>query len=129
MASGAVHGTPLLLLRGEGLAVALASGVAFGSLGQSWLLFAGLFLLPDLSLLAYLAGSRLGAAAYDALHTYLAPILLFGAGAALGAPTGMAIALIWSAHIGFDRALGFGLKYGDGFGSTHLGTLGRPQKG
>ncbi len=124
-ASGAVRGSPLLLLRAEGLAVALASGVGFGCLGKSWFLFAGLFFLPDLSLLAYLAGSRFGAAAYNAVHTYLAPILVFGAGAALGSPTGMAIALIWSAHIGFDRALGFGLKYADAFGSTHLGTFGR----
>ncbi|MDU3890869.1 MAG: DUF4260 family protein [Serratia liquefaciens] len=38
-------------------------------------------------------------------------------------------ALIWGAHIGFDRALGYGLKYASGFADTHLGGLGRkPQR-
>jgi hypothetical protein len=26
--------------------------------------------------------------------------------------------MIWLAHIGFDRALGYGLKYSSGFGVT-----------
>ena len=34
-------------------------------------------------------------------------------------------ALIWAAHIGFDRALGYGLKYPTSFGETHLGRIGR----
>ena len=36
-----------------------------------------------------------------------------------------ALALIWIAHIGLDRALGYGLKYATGFGDTHLGRIGR----
>ncbi|MFP5406506.1 MAG: DUF4260 family protein, partial [Gammaproteobacteria bacterium] len=28
------------------------------------------------------------------------------------------LALVWAAHIGADRALGYGLKYGSGFGDT-----------
>ena len=35
-----------------------------------------------------------------------------------------AVALIWAAHIAVDRALGYGLKYGAGFGLTHLGRIG-----
>jgi hypothetical protein len=35
------------------------------------------------------------------------------------------IAMIWLAHIGFDRALGYGLKYASGFGFTHLGRIGK----
>jgi hypothetical protein len=34
------------------------------------------------------------------------------------------LALIWLAHIGIDRALGYGLKYASGFGFTHLGRIG-----
>ena len=30
------------------------------------------------------------------------------------------LALIWCAHIGMDRLLGFGLKYPDAFKHTHL---------
>jgi hypothetical protein len=126
---GFVNGAPRLLLRVEGLAVALASIMAFGWSGASWWLFAALILAPDLSILFYLAGPRLGAVSYNALHVYLGPIVLLGAAAALAAPTGIAIALIWSAHIGIDRVLGYGLKYGDGFTSTHLGRIGRQAPG
>lgn len=119
-----INGTPRLLLRAEGLAVAIASIVAFGWSGASWWLFAALILAPDLSMLAYFAGPRPGAAAYNAVHTFLGPVALFGAAAAWAAPTGIAIALIWSAHIGVDRALGYGLKYDDAFSSTHLGRIG-----
>ncbi len=38
-------------------------------------------------------------------------------------------ALVWIAHIGFDRALGFGLKYASRFGDTHLGRTGRRYSG
>jgi hypothetical protein len=53
---------------------------------------------------------------------------LIGAAAALKTPTGLAIALIWSAHVGIDRALGYGLKYNDAFASTHLGRLAQKDK-
>jgi hypothetical protein len=122
---GFVNGAPRVLLRADGLAVALASIVAFSWSGASWWRFAASILVPDLSILFYLAGSRLGAASYNAAHVYLGPIALFIAAAALAAPTGAVLALIWSAHIGIDRALGFGLKYSDGFTSTHLGRIGR----
>jgi Domain of unknown function (DUF4260) len=72
---GFVNGAPRLLLRAEGLAVALASIMAFSRSGASWWLFAALILAPDLSILFYLAGSRLGAASYNAVHTYLACIM------------------------------------------------------
>lgn len=126
---GFVNGAPLLLLRAEGLAVALASIAAFAWNGTSWALFAVLILTPDLSMLFYLLGPRGGAVAYNAVHTYVGPALLFAASAALGATAGTAVALIWSAHIGIDRALGFGLKYGEGFGFTHLGRVGRQALG
>jgi hypothetical protein len=124
-APGFVNGAPRLLLRAEGLAIALASIAAFSSIGASWRLFAALVLAPDLAILFYLAGPRTGAFAYNAVHVYLGPLALLGAAVALAAPTGVAVALIWSAHIGFDRALGYGLKYGEGFAFTHLGRIGR----
>ena len=76
-------------------------------------------------MLGYLAGPRIGAAAYNAVHSYVGPIILLVGAVTLGAPIGIAIALIWSAHIGIDRALGFGLKYPEGFAFTHLGRIGR----
>ncbi len=33
--------------------------------------------------------------------------------------------MIWCAHIGFDRAFGYGLKYSAGFGFMHRGRKGQ----
>ena len=116
----------VLLQRLEGLAAAGAAAVLYARTGVSWWLFAALWLAPDLSMLGYLAAPCTGARIYNAYHNYFAPIAL-----ALGAVLfhlqvlWLAIALIWINHIGVDRMLGYGLKYGDGFGYTHLGRLGR----
>jgi hypothetical protein len=120
---GSVTGAVRVWLRLEGLA-ALALAVALYARGEhSWGLFAALFLAPDLTFLAYLAGPRVGAAAYNALHSYVGPLALAGALLAAGRP--LAVALIWAAHVGVDRELGYGLKYPTGFGDTHLGRIGR----
>jgi hypothetical protein len=91
--------------------------------GHSWVLFAMVFLVPDVSFVAYLAGPRVGAVVYNALHSYAGPALLAGTLALVGQP--VAIPLVWIAHIGLDRCLGYGLKYGTAFGDTHLGRLTR----
>jgi Domain of unknown function (DUF4260) len=75
-ALGAVSGTPLVLLRLEGAAVLVAATFAYATLGGRWALFAALFLVPDLSMLGYLGGRRLGAACYNAAHSYLGPAAL-----------------------------------------------------
>lgn len=123
--SGTVTGASARLLRAEGLAVFAAALAAYAALGASWWLFAALILVPDLSMLGYLAGPRAGAFVYNAAHTYVAPALLGALAYGVSAPLAGAIALIWTAHIGLDRALGYGLKYTTGFGHTHLGFLGR----
>jgi hypothetical protein len=124
-ARAAATGGVAPLLRLEGLAVFLAAVSAYSWLGGSWPLFALLLLAPDLAMLGYRFGPAFGAAAYNAVHSYLAPAALGAAGLALGAPITQALALIWIAHIGLDRALGFGLKYASGLGDTHLGRFGR----
>jgi hypothetical protein len=124
-ALGAVTGVPRLLLRAEGAALFVASTALFFWQGYPWWLFVVLLLAPDLSLLGYLAGPRNGAAAYNAVHSTIGPIALGLVGVLAANETALALALIWSAHAGVDRALGFGLKYGAGFGFTHLGTIGR----
>ena len=93
--------------------------------GGAWWVYLLLFLVPDLSFAAYLAGPRIGAIVYNAAHSYMAPVSVMTAGFALGSPLVLSIAMIWLAHIGFDRALGYGLKYAAGFGFTHLGRIGK----
>ena len=115
----------LILLRLEGLAVAAITAVLYARTGTSWWLFAVLWLAPDLSMLGYLAGPCHGARIYNAFHTYLLPGMLALAALVLPAHGFMPVALIWANHIGVDRMLGYGLKYGDGFGYTHLGRVGK----
>jgi len=122
---GAVTGSVSTLLRLEGLVAAVASAVLYERTGTSWWLFAGLWLTPDLSMLAYLKRPCLGARFYNAAHTYLLPGFLAVCAALAHANALFSIALIWGNHIAVDRLLGYGLKYADGFGFTHLGRLGR----
>jgi hypothetical protein len=112
------------ILRLEGLAAAVGASLAYHHLDGSWGWFAALFLVPDLSLLGYLAGPRLGAACYNAAHSYLGPVLFMAIGLLLGASPPL-LALVWVAHIGADRLLGYGLKRRS-FHDTHLGFIGRP---
>ena len=116
----------VLLLRLEGLAVAAISAALYARTGASWWLFAALWLAPDLSMLGYLTGRPCwGARIYNAFHTYLLPGVLALAALVVQAHAVMPLALIWINHIGVDRLLGYGLKYSDGFGFTHLGRLRR----
>ena len=123
--SAAVTGSVLTLLRLEGLAVAVVSAVLYARTGASWWLFAALWLVPDLSMLGYLAGSCWGARSYNAVHSYVVPGVLALSALLLHAHAILPIALIWVNHIGVDRLMGYGLKYSDGFGWTHLGRLGK----
>jgi Domain of unknown function (DUF4260) len=122
---GSVKGWPNNLLRLEALCVVVGALLFYACLGESWLLFAALFLFPDLSMLGYLAGPKAGAVVYNAAHWYGPSFLCIGWGFFEQAPLGVAVGLIWAAHIGFDRAVGYGLKYTDGFGVSHLGLIGR----
>lgn len=123
---GAAHGMPRTLLRLEGLAMLAGALIAYDQIGAGWGAFALLFLLPDLSMLGYLRGARMGALLYNAAHSYLGPAALIALGVLGAQPVALAGGLVWLAHIGFDRMLGYGLKYREGFGATHLGRIGRP---
>ncbi|ABE40349.1 hypothetical protein RPD_3123 [Rhodopseudomonas palustris BisB5] len=122
---GAVNGHVQALLRVEGAALFVGTSLFYLISDSPWELYALLFFAPDLGFLGYLAGPRTGAFVYNALHTTVAPLLLAIGGMVVLWPMAGTLALIWFAHIGFDRMLGFGLKYGSGFRLTHLGRIGR----
>lgn len=126
---GFVTRGPRLALRLEGLAMLVAAVAGYRAMGGGLGLFALLFLVPDLSLLGYLAGPKVGAAVYNAGHSLLGPLLLAGLGLAAGSTMMLWCTLIWVAHVGFDRALGYGLKYASAFTDTHLGRVGRKEQG
>jgi Domain of unknown function (DUF4260) len=125
---GAVTGGVRTMLRLEGLTLFAGMTLLYAVWGGSWWIYAILFLAPDLSFVAYLADARTGAVVYNAAHSYMAPVTLMTAGFALASPLTLSIAMIWMAHIGIDRALGYGLKYFAGFGFTHLGRIGNAVK-
>jgi len=127
--AGAVEGLPRLLLRIEGFAIAAAAIYTYHRVGANWWLFAALILVPDVSFAGYLVSARIGSIAYNAMHVTFVPLVLGVLGFLLPSFDLIAIALIWAAHIGIDRALGYGLKYGAGFGFTHLGRFGGPMTG
>jgi hypothetical protein len=121
----AVSGLPRGILMLEGAALLAVCILAYAKLGFSWWLFAALILAPDIGMIGYLRGPKLGAHFYNALHFTPVPIALGVYGYAAAWPLGMALAAIWLAHIGLDRMLGYGLKYHSSFADTHLGRIGK----
>jgi Domain of unknown function (DUF4260) len=111
---------PRFLLRVEGAALFIGAVVLYFYADYPWWLLLVLALAPDLSMLGFLAGPRVGAAVYDAAHTTLGPIALGVVGVLVESEIATQLALIWLAHIGADRALGYGLKYPTHFKDTHL---------
>jgi len=114
-------------LRVEGLALGLVCVLLYYGLGRPWWIFAVLFLVPDISMLGYLRGPRVGAFVYNVAHSWALAIASFlliwriwGADSYL-----LILPVILGAHIGVDRALGYGLKLPSGFKDTDLGRIGK----
>jgi hypothetical protein len=113
---------PRLLLRVEGFLVLVGSVVAYSQTGHGWGLFILAFFLPDLGLLGYLKGHGLGAWLYNFSHSTILPLIwglwLWHLGPLDQSAVWMPV--LWLAHIGWDRMLGFGLQYPADFKITHL---------
>ncbi|SFJ73372.1 DUF4260 domain-containing protein [Celeribacter neptunius] len=117
----------ILWQRFEGGVIFFATSIALWQIGLPLPLWAAalLFFTPDLSFAAYGAGPRVGAVVYNLLHLYAFGALVALIGWLTAAPVALCLGLLWIAHAGFDRVLGYGLKSSEGFGVTHLGRIGR----
>jgi Domain of unknown function (DUF4260) len=113
------------LERLEGFALLIGSVTVFAVTAPNWILFVVLLLAPDLAMIGYLRGSRIGAITYNLAHLKILPLALGVIGLLTGNTLEIQLALIWFAHIGMDRALGYGLKLETGFSDTTLGKIGR----
>lgn len=113
---------PHVLLRLEALVALVAECFVYQRVSPGhWGMFALLFLVPDISLLGYLRSAGPASAAfYNLAHTYVFPLALCLLASNQSMPLLGQLALIWLAHISFDRILGFGLKYPNVFQPTHL---------
>jgi hypothetical protein len=111
---------PRLLLHLEGAAILGLAIFLYAKNGESWWWFLLLLLAPDLSMIGYAAGTKIGALTYNLAHSYVAPVIIAIIGVQIGEPLIVGISLIWFAHIGLDRMIGYGLKYPTDFKDTHL---------
>jgi hypothetical protein len=112
-------------LRLEGAAVFVAGLVVYGQLGARWWLALPLLLLPDVSAAGYLAGPRIGALSYNVVHNWAFGLAVLGLGLATGVAPIAVLGAAAIAHVGLDRAVGYGLKLPTSFQDTHLGRIGR----
>ncbi len=123
--TSAVSGLPLRILRSEGVVLFVAALAGyFAGLDEPWWLVPLLLLAPDVFIAGYAKSSRTGAMLYNLAHSYPAPAFLGLLASLADQPLSQGVALVWFAHIGMDRALGYGLKYETDFRDTHLGRIG-----
>ncbi|TGD79454.1 DUF4260 domain-containing protein [Hymenobacter wooponensis] len=113
------------LLKLEELAQMLAAALVFSYLPYAWWWLPALFLLPDLSMLGYLAGPRTGAVCYNLAHHKALALTVGLAGWLLAQPLLLLAGTVLLFHSAFDRLLGYGLKYSTTFHDTHLGRVGK----
>ena len=113
------------ILRAEQVAIGAAGVVLYLSLGGTWLLLVPLLLAIDLSMVGYLAGPRVGAVTYNAAHNFVIALGMLAIGWLGNIAWLELLGAVWLAHVGFDRALGYGLKLPSDFRDTHLGRIGR----
>jgi hypothetical protein len=103
------------IIKIEGVIVFLSCLIVYLLLDYNWILFVALLLFPDIAMIGYVVSNKIGAITYNLLHTYSLPIPILLLGFSLSLDLLLAIALIWMAHIGMDRAIGYGLKYSSSF--------------
>lgn len=112
------------LVKLEELAQFLLSIFLFTQLNFAWWVFPACILLPDLSMLGYIANPKAGARLYNLFHHKLTAVGIFLFGIWLHQPWITLTGIILFGHAAMDRIFGYGLKYGDNFKHTHLGWIG-----
>jgi hypothetical protein len=117
------------LLRLEELAQMLLALFIFAHLPYAWWVLPTTFLLPDLSMVGYVAGPRVGAICYNVVHHKALAVAVGVSGWVLGQPLLVLAGTVLLFHSAFDRLLGYGLKYATGFQATHLGGKGEQSIG
>lgn len=120
--------TILSLLRLEGVA-AFGTGVAiYLANGGPWLALIPLLLVPDVSMVGYVRDTRVGALLYNVVHNWALGLVVLGLGWWIVQPWLVIAGAVLVAHVGMDRALGYGLKLPTSFQETHLGRIGRARR-
>ena len=114
---------PRLFLHLEGIALLAGAALVYGSQSYRWWLFFVFLLTPDLVMLIYMVNKRAGEISYNLVHTTIFPLVLALYSGLSGNSLGLQIGLIWLAHIGMDRMVGYGFKYPGQFKETHFNRI------
>jgi len=109
----------------EELGMFLLSIFLFNQLSFAWWWFPTLILLPDISMIGYAAGNKIGAILYNFFHHKAVAIAVYMLGFYLHNELIQLIGIILFGHSSMDRFFGYGLKTFAGFKSTHLGEIGK----
>jgi len=117
-----------LILKSEEAMMFALSLLLFYQLHFSWMWFWVLFLAPDLGALGYLVNSKTGAFTYNLLHHKGVAVVIYLIGINFASAQLEFAGILLFAHSSFDRILGYGLKYPDGFNYTHLGMIGKKER-
>ncbi len=102
--------------------------VLIARLPYAWYWWLVWILAPDLSMLGYLGGNRVGAIVYNFVHHKGVAIVCYLLGMYLVNPALEYAGMILFGHSCMDRGMGYGLKYFTGFTDTHLGKIGKESK-
>ncbi len=113
------------LLKLEELAQFLFSIFLFTHLEYAWWVFPACILLPDLSMIGYLANPKIGAWFYNVFHHKLIAIAILILGFWLDYPLITLAGIVLFGHAAMDRIFGYGLKFSNDFKNTHLGWIGK----
>ena len=111
------------LLKFEYITMVALSMFLFSFLSYAWWWYVILFFVPDVGMLGYMIDIRAGAWTYNLFHSLASGIVVYIVGAYLHVPFIELTGVILIGHTGFDRLLGYGLKFQDSFKHTHLGNL------
>ena len=117
------------LIRLEEAAMFLFGIFLFAQLPFAWWWFPVLILLPDLSMIGYVAGNKAGANMYNFFHHKAVAIIVYVIAFYLKNDVLQLAGIILFAHSSMDRFFGYGLKHFEGFHFTHLEKIGREMKG
>lgn len=96
----------------------------FNQIGYIWWCFLVLILVPDLSMIGYAFGNKVGALCYNIAHHRGIAVVLYLFGIYFSNAAMQLLGVILFSHSAMDRMLGYGLKYETGFKYTHLGEIG-----
>lgn len=115
-------------LRLEELVQLVAAVFLLADFRAAWYWYLVLSIGPDIGMLGYLAGPKVGAFTYNLLHHKGLAIAVAAAGVLLVVNPLSWLGLAMFGHAALDRMLGYGLKYPDSFQHTHLGWIGRREE-